>query len=162
MLTARINGSACGRGAAARKAKVSTARRAVVVAFKADEKRDASIEKQARKTVDKVRAEQQGSCIVTKWVAKTPHCHFVQQRHFRFTRTSRGFHSCRHTGPGVVPLLAPLYLSREIIICIFRMSGQQTEENSPGVPCPCTHSRPPFMCLLCRFCSATSTSSVTR
>lgn len=54
MLTARINGSACGPAAAARKAKVSTARRAVIVAFKGDEKRDASIEKQARKTVDKI------------------------------------------------------------------------------------------------------------
>jgi hypothetical protein len=54
MLTGRINGSACRPAGPARKAKVSGPRRAVVVAFKGDERKDASLDKQARKTLDKV------------------------------------------------------------------------------------------------------------
>jgi hypothetical protein len=54
MLTERIQSSACRPAAAARRAKSSSTRRTVIVAFKGDEKRDPSVEKQARKTLDKV------------------------------------------------------------------------------------------------------------
>jgi hypothetical protein len=54
-LTKRIHSSACRPAAAVRKAKASTPRRAVIVAFKGNEKKDTTVEKQARKTLDKVR-----------------------------------------------------------------------------------------------------------
>eukprot|EP00882_Tetradesmus_deserticola_P000159 GHRQ01000180.1.p1 GENE.GHRQ01000180.1~~GHRQ01000180.1.p1 ORF type:complete len:309 (+),score=87.76 GHRQ01000180.1:165-1091(+) len=54
MLTGRINSSACRPAGAARKAKISKPRRAVIVAFKGDEQKDPSIEQQARKTLEKL------------------------------------------------------------------------------------------------------------
>jgi hypothetical protein len=54
MLSSHTNSSACRPAESTRRAKVSAPRRAVIVAFKGDDKKDPSLEKQARKTLDKV------------------------------------------------------------------------------------------------------------